>query len=407
MPAAAQPGQMSGVRMANTIGDDMFIGARVKFWRRRRGRSQRVLAGLAGMSQPYLSQIESGQRPVERRATLVALANALDVSVADLVGQPGDPTDPMKAAAAAQVPAIREALIRRDVGELGTVRPGSAQTVAVLADAGSAYDFAKVAPMLPEILGCLRGPALVQAAYIGAFTLKHLGYPDLARDASRLAFTEARGLDDPAWIGVAEIARILTMPPEMPGTPLRLAQRVADEIQPRSGQAPVREVYGMLHLYAAHRAAIDQRAGMAIDHLREAELAAASLGEPPDRGLAQFMFGPTNVGMWKTSVLLELGRPRHALETAAGVEPGRLPTASRQAPFLVDVATALADIGKDDEAIAAFLRAEAVGPQFVRLRPTARDTVTSIVRRTKRTAISKQMRLAAAAVGAHDLVRDR
>lgn len=393
--------------MASTVGEEMFIGARVKFWRRRRGNSQRVLAGLAGLSQPYLSQIESGRRPVERRATLVALANALHVSVADLVGQPGDPTDATKAAAAAHVPAIRESIIRREVGELLPASQADDVSVSTLAEAGSAYDFASVAPMLPTILGSLRGPGLVQAAYIGAFTLKHLGYPDLARDASRLAFTEARDLDDPAWIGIAEIARIITMPPEMPGTPMRLAQRVADELQPHAGAVPVREAYGLLHLYAAHRAAIDQRTGVALDHLGEADAVARSLGEPVGRGLAQFMFGPTNVGMWRTSILLELGRPRHALEAAGGIEPGLLPTASRQAPFLVDVATALADAGKDDEAIAAFLRAEAAGPQFVRLRPTVRDTITSIVRRTKRNAVTRQMRLAATAVGADHIVRDR
>src|SRR4051794_3084716 len=98
--------------MVATVGEKLFIGAQVAYWRRRRGKSQRVLADLAGMSQPYLSQIENGIRPVERRSTLVALAQALDVSVADLTGQPGDPTDPAKAAATAHVPDIREALIR-------------------------------------------------------------------------------------------------------------------------------------------------------------------------------------------------------------------------------------------------------------------------------------------------------
>lgn len=388
--------------MPSAIGENLFIGEQVAYWRRRRGKSQRVLADLAGMSQPYLSQIENGIRPVERRATLVALAQALDVSIADLTGQPGDPTDPSRAAAAASVPAIREALIRREVGELTDPR----YDVRTVMEAGGAYDFATVAPMLPNLLGGLHGGDLVQVAHVGVYTLKHLGYADLARDAARLAVTEARELGDPAWIGIAEFIRVLAMPPEMPGAPTRLAQRVADEIQPHIGDPLVRQAYGMLHLHAALRAAVDRRADLARDHLDEAREAADTLGEPEDLGLARFAFGPTNVGFWTVSIDLELGEPRLAIEASEAVAPGRIPLANRQAPYHADVATALAEVGRDDEAIAAFLRSEAVGPQWFRLRPTVRDTIRSIVRRTRRNAVSKQMRHAAIAANLQQLVKD-
>ncbi len=388
--------------MATTIGENLFIGAQVAYWRRRRGKSQRVLADLAGMSQPYLRQIETGTRPVERRATLVALAHALDVSVADLTGGPGDATDPMRAAAAAHVPAIREALIRREVGELSDPR----HDVGEVMQAGGAYDFASVAPKLPNLLGGLHGGALIQVAHVGVYTLKHLGYADLARDAARLAVAEARELGDPAWIGIAEFIRILAMPPEMPGTPTRLAQRVADEIQPRIGDPLARQAYGMLHLHAALRAAVDRQADVARDHLREAGEAAESLGEPENLGLARFAFGPTNVGFWTVAVQLEFGEPRLALEAADLVAPGRIPLANRQAPYYADVATAMAQVGRDDEAIAAFLRSESVGPQWFRLRPTVRDTVGSIIRRTRRNAVTKPMRHAALAANLQQLVKD-
>src|SRR5205823_8115373 len=84
---------------------DEHIGARIGYWRRRRGLTQAVLAGLAGVSQPFVSQVEAGQKGIERRSTLVAIAGALQVSVADLLGQPGDPTDPAKAGVARVVPA--------------------------------------------------------------------------------------------------------------------------------------------------------------------------------------------------------------------------------------------------------------------------------------------------------------
>lgn len=65
---------------------------------------------------------------MERRATLVALADALEVSVTELAGRPGDPTDPARAKAAASIPAIREALIMRSAGE--TRLPGQPVSVA-------------------------------------------------------------------------------------------------------------------------------------------------------------------------------------------------------------------------------------------------------------------------------------
>jgi hypothetical protein len=130
------------------------------------------------------------------------------------------------------------------------------------------------------------------------------------------------------------------------------------------------------------------------------------MGEPEDLGLARFAFGPTNVGFWTVSVQMELGEPQLALEAAEMVAPGRIPLANRQAPFYADVATALAEVGRDDEAIAAFLRAETTGPQWFRLRPTVRDSIGAILRRTRPNAISKQMRRAAVAANLRQLVKD-
>ena len=82
------------------------IGTRIRYWRRRRGLSQTVVAGLAGLSQSYVSQLESGRKSIERRSTLVAIAGALQVSVADLLAQPDDRSDPAYERASATVPGI-------------------------------------------------------------------------------------------------------------------------------------------------------------------------------------------------------------------------------------------------------------------------------------------------------------
>lgn len=55
---------------------DRTIGRRlreVRVWRRK---SLRAVAELAGISESYLSRLERGERPVDRRSTLEALARA-------------------------------------------------------------------------------------------------------------------------------------------------------------------------------------------------------------------------------------------------------------------------------------------------------------------------------------------
>src|SRR4029453_14272870 len=94
------------------------VGQNVRTWRRRRGgMSQKALAGLAGLSQSYLSQIESGERPLDRKATQIAIANALNVSVTQLLGEPGTPDDPTRQRALAHVEAIRASVIELGAGE--------------------------------------------------------------------------------------------------------------------------------------------------------------------------------------------------------------------------------------------------------------------------------------------------
>jgi len=381
--------------------DQPSIGERVRYWRKRRGKSQHVLAGLAGVSQPYLSQIETGDRPVERRSTLVALANALQVSVPELTGKVGDPTNPARASVTAYVPAIRDALIMREAGER---TPEMGDDVEPALAARGRWDFGSAAPMLPGLLGSATGADLVQVASVAAGVLRYVGYEDLARDATRLGVRAAQETDDPAWMGTADLNYVWSLPVETRVKPV-LATRAADSLQPHIGEPRARRAYGMLHLQAALSSAVGKAPGDAHDHLQEADEVARSLGEPEDwDDLAQSCFGPTNVGIFRLAILLELGETGRAIEDAASVVPERIPLVFKQVFFHLDVMALLAGAGRDSDAVGAFLKAEAVCPQFVRLRPTARDTVEVILRRTRRHAITKPLRRAAEAVGLHDLL---
>ena len=90
--------------------DEVTIGARLRTLRRWRGKSQVELAGLAGLSPSFLSMVETGQRPLDRRSHIAALASALKVSETDLVGGPHLTPDPLQSDPHMGIPALRVAL---------------------------------------------------------------------------------------------------------------------------------------------------------------------------------------------------------------------------------------------------------------------------------------------------------
>jgi len=61
----------------------------IKVWREYRGLTQQALADTAGISKPYLSQIETNKR-TGTKEVLLAIAKALKVTLDDIVIQPGE-----------------------------------------------------------------------------------------------------------------------------------------------------------------------------------------------------------------------------------------------------------------------------------------------------------------------------
>ncbi|RZU49053.1 transcriptional regulator with XRE-family HTH domain [Krasilnikovia cinnamomea] len=254
------------------------IGARVRPWRRRRGLSQATLAGLAGLSQGYISQIEAGTRGVDRRSTLIALASALDTSVADLLGQSGDPVDPVRVRASEAVAAIRVALVELEAGEADPARRGRDEMADAVESAmrlRQNSDYLTLAPMLPSLLRDAAGhpgtDALVRIAYEASVCLRNLGYRDLAWPAARIAVSAARELGDPAWIGAAEFVYTLSLPVEAAAVARKAGERSLVALQNAAGDPRARQMLGQIHLSAALSSAAAKQTALADAHLAEAE----------------------------------------------------------------------------------------------------------------------------------------
>jgi transcriptional regulator with XRE-family HTH domain len=387
------------------------IGARIKYWRLRRGgMSQAVLAGLAGISQSYISQLESGRRIIDRRSTLVQLASALKVTVADLLGQPGDPTDPVLEGAAEEIPAIWTALIEIDEGERRPptrTREQLATEIERVDLMRARSEYPAMTKFLPGLLFdavAFGGLPLAQMAYQTSACLRHLGYRHLALPAAKLAVSAAQDAGHPAWTGATRFAYTLGLPIEASRIASKVAATALTDLQGAAGDSlDARQMLGQLHLSAGFMAAVNGDLAAGENHLAEAAREASALGDPADGlGFNKSCFGPTNVGLWRMAVAVELGDHGHAIQLARTVEPAPLKMANRHQAYWMTLGSALAHSGRrdrDQEALVAFVRAERVAPSMFAMSPLAHDAVVAMVRRARRRSVAGDLRVLARRIG--------
>ena len=176
------------------------IGARLRTLRRWRGKSQVQLAELAGLSPSFVSMVENGHRPLDRRSHIAAIANALKVSETDLVGGPHLTPDPLQADPHMGIPALRVALqtntLTRPAVDRARPLPDLVREVTgTIEPLRRACNYAATGQMLPDVLDELHYhvaaaadeaakrlalQALVEACVCATFTAKNLNYTDLA-----------------------------------------------------------------------------------------------------------------------------------------------------------------------------------------------------------------------------------
>ncbi|MEU4164849.1 helix-turn-helix transcriptional regulator [Actinoplanes sp. NPDC026670] len=383
------------------------IGGRVRIWRRRRRLSQSTVAGLAGISQGYLSQIENGLRAVESRSTLVALARALDVAVADLLGQTSDPTDPVRVRASEAVAGIRVALVALEVGDIAPPTRGPDEMAAAVEHAmrlRQQSDYLSLAPLLPGLLHDAAGypgtDALTRIAYEASVTLRNLGYRDLSWPAAKISIAASRELGDPAWMGAADFVYTLSLPMEAAAAAKRVGEQSLVELQRTAADPRARQMLGQVHLSAALASSVGRDIRTAEAHLQEAEREAATLGDPDGTGFNLSFFGPTNIRLWKMTLYSELGEFEQALELARGLSVDGIPIANRRQAFHMTLGRALAHSGRADKlALVSLAQAERAAPASFRLNPLTRDIVSAMITRAKRKAVAEDLAAMASRLG--------
>jgi transcriptional regulator with XRE-family HTH domain len=400
--------------------DEATIGARLRILRRWRGMTQGELAGLAGLSQSFLSMVENGQRPLDRRSHIAAVAGALRVSETDLVGGPHLSADRQQSDPHAAIPALREALQTnrltapvvdqaRPLPEL--VREVTGRIEPVRANA----DYVAAGVLLPDVLDELHWhtaqagdeasrrlalETLIEACVMAGLTAKDLGYLDLAYIAVLRAEEAAALLDDPVQRGKVECLRIWAFPRERSWERrLAAAESAAENLEPHARTPLGVQVLGILTLHAALGASVVQRP-QGIDHwLAEASQLADRV---PDDVTGNWQsFSQTNVRLWRIAIGVERGESGGTvLELARTVDQSKITYRNRRACFLADVGRGLAREPKmRNDAVRWLRRAEEAGPQLIRNHPPSRETVAYLMNRALADAGGRELRGMAARMG--------
>lgn len=97
-------------------------GQRIARARRRRGLSQAALAGLAGRSESWLSQVERGLRQVDSHSVLVSIVDILHVDLGELTGD--EPGDPRVSQYASRIPRLNAFFVIISVPDQAADAPG-------------------------------------------------------------------------------------------------------------------------------------------------------------------------------------------------------------------------------------------------------------------------------------------
>ncbi len=383
--------------------DARTIGARLRQIRYARGKSQRVIAGLAGISKAHLSRIERGERALDRRSEIVALANALQVSPSELIRLPvpapgnGD-TD-------AAIDAVRRALMGASHGlPDGQVLPAAvlrtrvSAMIDVLCRCERERDVGAALPGLIRDLhtSIAAGRDVAELLSLAAWlhtqaTVSWLSITDAPVDLRSHALMLARHAagDRDTAISAGLVAAASARVGLAAGA-FDLANAALDAVTVPTNTPETMQLSGFLALRRSVIAAADSRPGDLNGSVDYATDLAGRTGEGNAYGLG---FGPIKVGLYRMAGLLEIGDNEQAAALAESLTPEAHVNRSGQAAYWADYGRALARMrGRQHDAVMALRRAELISPHRIQRGPVVREVIAELLVRSQRDAVGRELR---------------
>jgi transcriptional regulator with XRE-family HTH domain len=359
--------------------------------------TQEQCAQLKGCTVSAWRKWESGDRQVAAFSDWIEIARILRVS--DLYRLTGLPVGdlPEKPDEHETVPAIRAAMVSFDP------RLSGAPDVKRLDQAvETAWDvwqerrpFTQIGTMLPGLItdvratiplvdGSERDSLLRTAAMLyflaRAFT-KRVGAHDVSLLAADRALAAAIKAVDLAYRAAAawNLGMILAEQGHIE-VAAELARDAAAELEPTlSDESPERmSIYGALHLLRASQFARLGDEHNAMSAVDIAEAVAAKLG---DRNDFRTVFGPTDVGIHRVWLAVELSKPREAIQIAQRYDVSSVPSVERRFSYYSGLARAYCLRSEDVAAMHMLLRAENESAEEMRYNVEVRTTVRELLRR--------------------------
>jgi transcriptional regulator with XRE-family HTH domain len=361
-----------------------------------------VVAGLAGISRSYLSRLESGERALDRRSLILALADALDVAPSEITGSvlviPGERDDDRA------LNQVRLTLLAVSVdephGEVQPVEQLTARVNEVLAAQNDCRS-AVVGTALPSLIRDLHTTAnghRDEREVLRLLTLAHMqctqawltmvGAPmDLSWQAATLARHAAQRLDEPVSLAVSVFGTSLGL---LSAGAFDMASRTLASVEMPMVTVEDMQLAGMLGLASSLVSAARK------DHAEQAsalEYAADLAERTGETNVLGFGFGPSNVGVWRMQGALEAGEYAEAATIAEAVSPDALTVRARQAVYWREYGRALARLPKQrDTAVMMLRKAERISPEHVHRHPFTKSIVAELLSRAKRDAVGRELR---------------
>lgn len=393
--------------MSRMSSEQKLFGKRVASLRKERDLSQKELAAALSKSESWVSQVERGVIPVDRLSALQALADALEVSVAELRSEPTTQPDQVAPPPPSDLEGIRLALTGYPTLStlLGVDQPSGKPALAELTERvnglwelahASAFsqigdELVKLIPVLEDRVRqedvTLEEHALLAQTYqITAAILARQDEPDAAWVASDRAIAAAERSKRPLEVvaGTFRLAHTflrVQRPEQAEHAAVEALRVLQQQIDAGTLSTEGKSLYGALHLV---RAVISSREGdRAATHrwLDRARAVAEEVG--PRRNDFGTEFGPANVEIHAVTASVDLGDAAMALELAERIDSGAL-SPERRSRLLLDKARAYSQRRQVGEAVSALLEAEELAPEQTRSHPLVRQTVRDLMMISRR-----------------------
>lgn len=383
--------------------EDMSVGQRIRYYRKRRGLSQSVLAGLVGRSTSWLRKVERGEQTVDKLSVLRLLANVLKVEVADLVGAvelPPNGGAPLEEPRG--VHALSRAVMtlrlpdREPAAQTQHTAPGElrASVERALRERFVHGRPESLVRWLPELLvagrvavarnvpgawWCLASAYRLSASLAGIF-----GDTKLSWLCAREGVAAAQRSGDALLVASAQRRLAFSLLQlgwfEDAGA---VCSDATDAIAPTDATSPAGwSMWGCLHLTGAVAAARAEDPVYARRLLVDARTAAERVGEGHDYYWEAFE--PASVGAHAVTVALEHGDPVEAVRLADSVQVEQMQSPERRATTFIEVAYAHGLRRDDGAAVAVLVEAERYAPEMVRYSVMARELVRVCLGRERR-----------------------